>query len=105
MGEGPRALFARLGLAKKSPAPDIGATSTSRGTRGFAQISPPGKPRRLLQAVRYAFPQRHAIGIIVALMLTVAAVNAIEPLIIKAVFDELTAGQREHFLVLSIATL
>jgi len=38
-------------------------------------------------------------------MLTVAAVNAIEPLIIKWVFDELTAAQRESVLVLSIAAL
>jgi ATP-binding cassette subfamily B protein len=105
MGQGLRARFARSRLAKKSPAPDTGTPSTSPGTRGFAQISPPGKSRLLLQAVRYAFPQRHAIGIIVALMLTVAAVNAIEPLIIKTVFDELTGGQRQNFLVLSIATL
>jgi hypothetical protein len=36
--------------------------------------------------------------IIVALTLTVAAVNAIEPLILKGIFDELTSGQRVRIL-------
>jgi hypothetical protein len=49
------------------------------GSSWLAQDLPSDKPRRLLQAVRYAFPQRHAIGFIVALMLIVAAVGAIEP--------------------------
>lgn len=38
-------------------------------------------------------------------MLTVAAANAVEPLLIKAVFDELTAQQRMQALVLSVAAL
>jgi ATP-binding cassette subfamily B protein len=94
-----------LRLGKHSQAPDTGAASSSPGSRGFAQFSSAGKSQRLLQAVRYAFPQRHAIGIIIGLMLTVAAVNAIEPLIIKSVLDELTADQRENLLVLSIVAL
>ncbi|MDW6023948.1 ABC transporter ATP-binding protein [Mesorhizobium sp. BAC0120] len=63
------------------------------------------RPRRLYQAVRFAFPQRYAIAIIVGLTLTVAAINAIEPLIIKAVFDALAIGQSGRVLVLGLAAL
>jgi ATP-binding cassette subfamily B protein len=62
-------------------------------------------PRRLYQAVRFAFPQRYAIAIIVGLTLTVSAVNAIEPLIIKTVFDALAVGQSRRVLVLGLAAL
>src|SRR3954453_21935802 len=65
---------------------------------------PTGKPRRLHDAVRFAFPQRHAIAAIAVLTLTVAAISAVEPLILKAIFDELTA-QRGRILVWSIAAL
>ncbi|MCA6119217.1 ABC transporter ATP-binding protein [Bradyrhizobium sp. WSM 1738] len=58
----------------------------------------------MYQAVRFALPQKHAIGMILALTLTVAALNAVEPLVIKAVFDELTA-HRAEILVLSIVAL
>ncbi len=71
---------------------------------GFAQMLPSGKPRRLHEAVRFAFPQRHAIAAIVLLTLTVAAISAVEPLVLKAIFDELTA-QRGRILVWSIAAL
>ena len=71
---------------------------------GFAQMLPSGKPRRLHEAVRFAFPQRHAIAAIVVLTLTVAAISAVEPLVLKAIFDELTA-QRGRILVWSIAAL
>jgi ATP-binding cassette subfamily B protein len=63
------------------------------------------RPRRFYQAVRFAFPQRYAIAVIIALTLTVAAVNAVEPLIIKAVFDELAAGQRLRILILGLVAL
>ncbi|WP_247508722.1 hypothetical protein [Bradyrhizobium sp. 157] len=58
----------------------------------------------MYQAVRFALPQKHAIGIILALTLTVATLNAVEPLVIKTVFDELT-NHRAEILVLSIVAL
>jgi ATP-binding cassette subfamily B protein len=76
---------------------------TAKG--GFARSLADGRPNRLHQAVRFAFPQRHAIVMIVGLMLTVAALNAIEPLILKGMFDELTAEQRWRILLLGIGAL
>lgn len=75
----------------------------SQGTFFAGQLSP-SRPRRLYQAVRFALPQKHAIGIILALTLTVATLNAVEPLVIKTVFDELT-NHRAEILVLSIVAL
>ncbi|WP_315743870.1 MULTISPECIES: hypothetical protein [unclassified Bradyrhizobium] len=46
--------------------------------------------RRLHVAVRFALPQRHAILVIVLLVLAVAGINAFEPLVLKGVFDQLT---------------
>jgi ATP-binding cassette subfamily B protein len=61
--------------------------------------------RRLHDAVRFAFPQRHAIGFIIALMLAVAAINAFEPLILKLIFDELAADRRFEALIMGLAGL
>src|SRR5687768_6960006 len=63
------------------------------------------RSRRLRQAIRFALPQRNAIGSIIFLTLLSSAVNAIEPLILKALFDELAAGQRVQSLFLSLALL
>ncbi|WP_051386591.1 ABC transporter ATP-binding protein [Bradyrhizobium sp. ARR65] len=49
-----------------------------------------GRLKRLHAAVRFALPQRHAIILIVGLVLAVAAINAFEPLVLKSVFDQLT---------------
>ncbi|GIK98836.1 MAG: ABC transporter ATP-binding protein [Alphaproteobacteria bacterium] len=57
------------------------------------------------EAVRFAFPQRHAIGIILALMLGVAAANAVEPLLLKLVIDELAGEQRERALLTGLGVL
>jgi len=57
------------------------------------------------QAVRFSFPQRHAIALIVSLMLSVATINALEPLVLKALFDELTTGKGGQILILSLAAL
>lgn len=59
---------------------------------------------RLHEAVRFAFPQRNAIFIIVGLTLCVAGLNAIEPLILKFVFDEL-AGLRQLRVVVEAVLL
>jgi ATP-binding cassette, subfamily B, bacterial len=50
-----------------------------------------GRLRRLHAAVRFALPQRHAIILIVLLVLAVAAINAFEPLVLKWVFDQLVS--------------
>jgi ATP-binding cassette, subfamily B, bacterial len=76
---------------------------TAKG--GFARTLADNRPNRLHQAVRFAFPQRHAIAVIIGLTLTVAALNAIEPLILKAIFDELTADQRWRILMMGIVAL
>jgi ATP-binding cassette subfamily B protein len=47
-----------------------------------------GRLRRLHAAVRFALPQRHAIIVIVVLVLAVAGINAFEPLVLKWVFDQ-----------------
>jgi len=57
------------------------------------------------QAVRFSFPQRHAIALIVSLMLSIATINALEPLVLKALFDELTTGKGGQILILSLAAL
>ncbi len=105
MGRAMRSRVARWLSARRSGTPETAEALSHETPRGFAQVMPSERPRRLLQAVHYAFPYRHAIGIIVTLMLLVAAVNAIEPLVIKSVFDELTARQRESILILSVAAL
>src|SRR5689334_2201582 len=61
--------------------------------------------RRLRKAVHFAFPQRRAIIAIMMLTLTVAAVNAVEPLIVKTMFDSLTGHQAVSSLLLAIAAL
>lgn len=61
--------------------------------------------RRFHEAVRFAMPQRHAILTIVALTLTVAAINALEPLVLKWIFDGLSAAASLRVLVIGIATL
>jgi len=74
-------------------------------TSAFAQIPTGPNWRRMHEAVRFAFPQRHAIGIILALMLGVAAANAVEPLLLKLVIDELAGEQRESTLLTGLAIL
>jgi len=78
--------------------------SARSGDRGLAQASPARKAQRLYRAVQFALSQRHAIAIIVSLSLTMAVLNAIEPLVIKTAFDGLTA-QREQMLLFSIIAL
>ena len=60
---------------------------------------------RLHESVRFAFPQRNAVLIIVGLTLCVAGVNAVEPLILKFVFDELADMRRFHELLQGVLLL
>jgi ATP-binding cassette, subfamily B, bacterial len=63
------------------------------------------RSHRLHQAIRFAFPQRNAIGSILFLTLISAATNAVEPLILKWLFDELAATQKIQSLFFSLAIL
>lgn len=60
---------------------------------GFAPTSSIDKRVGLYHAIRFALPQKRIITAIVALTLIIAVLNAIEPLVIKSVFDELAARQ------------
>jgi ATP-binding cassette subfamily B protein len=61
--------------------------------------------RRLHDAIRFALPQRFAILTIVTLTLTVAGINAFEPLVLKWIFDALTAGQQWSVVLLGLGML
>src|SRR4051794_29921889 len=69
------------------------SAATQRTASSFGLLT------RLHQAIRFAFPQRHAVAFIIALMLGVAAANALEPLVLKSIFDELTGEQRGGMLL------
>jgi ATP-binding cassette subfamily B protein len=64
-----------------------------------------GGVRRLHKAVRFAFPQRHAILLILALTLLAAGLNAAEPLIFKLIFDALAGGGGYRLVAEGIAGL
>jgi ATP-binding cassette, subfamily B, bacterial len=74
--------------------PESGSTS-----RTIARL------QRLHAAVRFALPQRHAILLIVALVLAVAGLNAFEPLILKGLFDQLTGPERAGAILFGILLL
>jgi len=75
------------------------ASAASRGSLALAGL------RRLHDAVRFAFPQRNAVVFIVGLTLVVAGLNAVEPLILKFVFDELADMRRFNALLQGVALL
>ncbi|MBI5261475.1 MAG: ABC transporter ATP-binding protein [Bradyrhizobium sp.] len=56
-------------------------------------------------AVRFALPQRHAIIVISVLVLSAAAINAFEPLVLKWVFDQLTDMQQASAILAGILLL
>ncbi|HEY9012579.1 MAG TPA: ABC transporter ATP-binding protein [Devosia sp.] len=60
---------------------------------------------RLHRAVRFAFPMRHAIGLVLLIVLVVAVINAVEPLVLMAIFDHLTAEDGAQPLILSLLML
>lgn len=64
-----------------------------------------GRLTRLNRAVRFAFPQRHAVLAILLLTLTVAALNAFEPLILKYIFDTLGGSRSMRILTGLVALL
>lgn len=77
----------------------------SDGDPGRRSRPPTGLLHSLHQAVRFAFPQRHAIAAIIAVTLAVGAINALEPLVIKSIFDELAESRQLQQLGLSLLVL
>ena len=77
----------------------------SDGDPGRRNRPPAGLLHSLHQAVRFAFPQRHAIAAIIAVTLAVGAINALEPLVIKSIFDELAESRQLQQLGLSLLVL
>ncbi|WP_119458742.1 ABC transporter ATP-binding protein [Rhodospirillaceae bacterium SYSU D60014] len=61
--------------------------------------------QRLRRALRYAAPFRRSIGAIFLLTLALASINAAEPLVLKYIFDELTAGQGVRPLIVGVVGL
>ena len=83
-------------------------TSIEAAPRGGAWAAPEStvsRVRRLHEAVRCALPQRHAIAAILILVLGVAGFSAFEPLILKWVFDELTAQRQASIILTGIIAL
>jgi ATP-binding cassette subfamily B protein len=77
-------------------------------TRSDPKLSAPGtlgQLRRLHAAVRFALPQRHAVTVIMLLVLAVAGINAFEPLVLKWVFDQLTDLQQAGAIMAGILLL
>ncbi|HEY1340950.1 MAG TPA: hypothetical protein VGF59_25735, partial [Bryobacteraceae bacterium] len=75
------------------------------GHGGGGPAGSPERVRRLHEVVRFAFPHRHAIAGILVLTLLVAGIGAIEPLILKALFDELARPQGYRPLLFIIGAL
>lgn len=63
---------------------------------------PRGRWRR---ALRFAFPYRAAVAILLVLTVILAALNAAEPLVLKFIFDHLAEGQGSRFLLWGIGLL
>jgi ATP-binding cassette subfamily B protein len=61
--------------------------------------------QRLHEVAQFAFPQRDAIAVILGFTLAVAAISAIEPLVLKALFDELAGNQNLRALIIAVAAL
>ncbi len=57
------------------------------------------------KAVRFAFPQRFAIAVILMLTLSVAGLNALEPLIMKYLFDGLVTADATRVLTMGLFAL
>src|SRR5437763_16089773 len=80
-------------------------TSTTRSDPKLCAPGPFGHLRRLPAAVRFALPQRHAVTVIILLVLGVAAINAFEPLVLKWVFDQLTDLQQAGAILTGVLML
>ncbi|HLH88590.1 MAG TPA: ABC transporter ATP-binding protein [Xanthobacteraceae bacterium] len=78
--------------------------SRSPRQSGLRAAASDGTLRHFREAVLLAMPQRQAIAIVLAVTLALAAINAVEPLVIKSIFDELT-GPRQLTQLLAFLTV
>jgi ATP-binding cassette subfamily B protein len=69
-------------------------------TRRFAD-----RTARLRPILRFAFPHRRAVGAILGLTLTISALNASEPLVLKYIFDTLSGSRRTGLLIELVALM
>lgn len=60
---------------------------------------------RWLRALRFAFPYRAAVAVLLLLTVVLAALNAAEPLVLKFIFDHLADGRGTHFLLWGVGLL
>ncbi|HEX7038188.1 MAG TPA: ABC transporter ATP-binding protein [Pseudomonadales bacterium] len=64
-----------------------------------------GTSRKIRRALGFARPHRRAVLVIAVLTLLVAGVNAVEPLVLKYVFDGLAGGDGARSLVVGVGVL
>jgi ATP-binding cassette, subfamily B, bacterial len=60
------------------------------------------RSRRARHVIAFVAPHWRAVGLIIALMLTVASLNAIEPLILKTIFDGLGTSSNSRPLLIGV---
>ncbi|HET6403155.1 MAG TPA: ABC transporter ATP-binding protein [Candidatus Thermoplasmatota archaeon] len=99
-GRGPRQWWARL----SGPAGPTQAPPPASAPRAD---EPPGAPlkEQLRRAFVFVRPDRNVVMGVLSLTLVVAALNAAEPLVLKYIFDELTAGSAVRALMAGVAML
>jgi ATP-binding cassette subfamily B protein len=69
-------------------------------TRRFAD-----RTARLRPILSFAFPHRRAVGAILGLTLTISALNASEPMVLKYIFDTLSGSRRTGLLIELVALM
>lgn len=85
-------------------------TGKGRNIRLTGPIPKPNTERahgtgKLRRAMRFAFPYRKAVLGILGITLLLAAANAIEPLVLKSIFDNLASGKLARSLAAGIGVL
>lgn len=86
--------------------PERGGTSEAAATpTDPPKLSRRARLQRLHRVARFAFPHRHAIIQIMILVLLGAGLNAIEPLILKVLFDGIVGPGAYQVLITSVGSL
>ena len=78
---------------------------TTTGMLRDEQVVGTDRVRRLQAAVRFAAPQRARIAAIIALTLGVASISALEPLVLKWIFDGLASGGDVQMILTGVGAL
>ncbi len=68
-------------------------------------IAPRARPSRLRRALHFAWPFRRSVLLILVFTLLVAAFNAVEPLVLKMIFDDLGEGRGAQRLMFGVGVL